>query len=318
MRKHLKLATALTATLIITGCASPSPVNAQPPVRTLSAKLAAGADWRSYSEMKLFQEPIEFGSFDKSRLNAACYHETNARRVSHGLKALPYHEALESTAQIYAEVLVRDNFFAHTHPTNSSLRTLEDRGRAAGILNPKLAENIAITIAIPYRSGDPVYPRGTGRFSYTPDGPVIPAHTYASFAKELLDQWMNSPGHRQNVLSSSAVALGCGASFFWQNGFPAFKAVQNFQFFEPVRVNTALSRAERTPPAPPAAPKQRATQRPQPPQQAQERPQHALKTKTKTKVTTTQRGNQTIRKTIITRERDGYTETEEIVEITTH
>lgn len=315
MRKHMKLAT-VVGMLIITGCATPTPASAQPPVRTLSAKLAAGADWRSYSEMKLFQEPIDFANFDKSRLNAACYHETNARRVSHGLKALRYHEALESAAQIYAEVLVRDNFFSHNHPTNSSLRTPEDRGRAAGILNPKLAENIAITIALPYRSGDPVYPRGNGRFSYTPDGPVIPAHTYATFAKEVLDQWMNSPGHRQNVLSTSAVELGCGASFFWQNGFPAFKAVQNFQFFEPVRANNALSRAAE--PAPSAPPTRRA---PTPVKQQQQieqvkQPQHALKTKTK--VSTTQRGNQTIRKTIITRERDGYTETEEIVEITTH
>ena len=126
---------------------------------------------------------------------------------------------------------------------------------------------------------------------------------------------MNSPGHRQNVLSTSAVELGCGASFFWQNGFPAFKAVQNFQFFEPVRVNNALSRAAE--PAPSAPPTRRS---PAPVKQQQieqvEPPQHALKTKTK--VTTTQRGNQTIRKTIITRERDGYTETEEIVEITTH
>ena len=308
----------LMASAAITACA-PSPSYAQPPVRTLSAELAAGADWRSYADMRLFQETIDPTRLDKNRLNAACYHETNARRVSQGLKALPYHEALESAAQIYAEVMVRDNFFAHHHPTNASLRAPEDRGRAAGILNPKLAENIAITIGLRYRSGETVYPRGQGRFSRTPDGPIIPMHTYASFAREVLDQWMASPGHRKNILAREAVALGCGASFFWQDGFPAFKAVQNFQFFEPVRApNTPVASPPRRAEPVASAPEPDRLSRPQAPDPptTHERPRQSESHKVTTKVTTTRQGDATIRKTVIIRERDGVKEIEEIVETT--
>lgn len=312
-------ALACCATLIL----GPTRGAAQPPVRTLSSELAAGADWRSYSQMKLFQEPIDFNNVDKSRLNAACYHETNARRVSHGFKALAYHERLESIAQIYAEVMVRDNFFAHHHPTNSSLRTTEDRGLAAGIQNPKIAENIAITIGIPYESGAPVYPRGQGQFSHSPDGPIIQAHTYASFAKEVLDQWMNSPGHRQNILSKDAVALGCGASFFWQDGFPAFKAVQNFQFFIPIKLNAAIAAPSPATNRPATTEQQATAQLPpkllDPIKQSRQRQVAAAtpKPKAKTEVMTTRRGNRIIKKTVITREIEGGTEVEEIIEITT-
>ena len=59
---------------------------------------------------------------------------------------------------------------------------------------------------------------------------------YLSFAEAVVDFWMYSPKHRDNTLAREAQQMGCGAAFYWdEQGFPKFKTVQVFQWFEPVR-----------------------------------------------------------------------------------
>jgi len=48
-------------------------------------------------------------------------------------------------------------------------------------------------------------------FSYEPEGDPIKPHTYVGFALSLLDHWMNSPGHRKNILDKNPAHLGCAA-----------------------------------------------------------------------------------------------------------
>ena len=101
---------------------------------------------------------------------------------------------------------------------------------------PKIAENIATNFGITYRAGTSVYPRDrvNGTFSYTPSGAIIPNHTYLSLADALVTQWMNSPGHRANILSTNAFQLGCGLYFYHDSSFynmMKIKATQNFQWF---------------------------------------------------------------------------------------
>ncbi len=81
-----------------------------------------------------------------------------------------------------------------------------------------------------------VLPGRRGQFSRTPNGQPIPNHTYRSFAEAVIDFWMSSPKHRENLLAKEALQLGCGAAFFRDDqGFPKFKLVQVFQWYEPVR-----------------------------------------------------------------------------------
>jgi hypothetical protein len=54
---------------------------------------------------------------------------------------------------------------------------------------------------------------------------------------------MHSPPHRDNILAPEAVELGCGAAFFRDGqGFPKFKLVQVFQWYEPVQSRRTASR----------------------------------------------------------------------------
>jgi uncharacterized protein YkwD len=93
-----------------------------------------------------------------------------------------------------------------------------------------MAENIATSFGIQYAANTPVYTGGPGVFMTQSGGPEIPAHTPASYATALVKQWMNSPGHRQNILSQN-IFLGVGVSFYSDksfNGMMTGKAVQVF------------------------------------------------------------------------------------------
>lgn len=204
------------------------------------------ASWKNYHTKKAFQQTIDFNNVNTKKLTAAIFHETNVRRVRHGLRPVAYHGTLEVAAQLHADLMVRDNFFSHYHPKNKRFRSPVDRNRAVGVKNPFPAENIAVAIGFPYRSKQSVYHRGNGRYSLTPRGPIIPPHTYVGLARSVLTQWMNSPGHRRNILNPKAVSLGCGARFSWYNQFPSFKSVQNFQFYKPVKT-TRSARAVKQP-----------------------------------------------------------------------
>ena len=195
----------------------------------------ASAKVAKWDQLPAFQEAVDPENFDASKARAACFYATNEQRAKHGKKALERNALLEASAQLHADRMTNKGFFSHEDPHSKALRTPDDRGRKVGVPNPKFAENIAFVTTIDYESGRPVYGRGgPGKYSYTPDGPLVPTHTYASLARDTLEGWMNSPGHRRNILDGNALELGCGFAFIWKNSFPSANAVQNFQLYEPV------------------------------------------------------------------------------------
>lgn len=163
----------------------------------------------------MFRRRIDPGRLDEALLTAAVYYESNRRRAGQGVRLLEAHPLLDRAAREHARAMVREGFFDHTHPTDPARRTPADRVGRLGLEPGYVAENIARTFVPVYESGRRVYVReedGVRRYSYTPDGPLIPDHTYRSFAVALLDLWMNSPGHRQNLLSAEPAFLGCGCA----------------------------------------------------------------------------------------------------------
>ena len=193
---------------------------------------------RTFRHEVIFQLPLDFENLDYARLQAAIFYETNAVRVRHHRSVLTHRPVLEQVARQYAQRMVRADFFDHDDPYTVILRTVEDRVRKAGVINPLPSENLAIYFGIQYKPRVPAFPlRGQPRqFSWSRNGPAIPNHTYASLAQTVVDFWMHSPPHRDNLLAPEAVELGCGAAFFRDGqGFPKFKLVQVFQWYEPVR-----------------------------------------------------------------------------------
>ena len=47
----------------------------------------------------------------------------------------------------------------------------------------------------------------------TYDGQALPAHSYASLARHAVNLWMNSPGHRKNILNSKVTKVSTAVAF---------------------------------------------------------------------------------------------------------
>lgn len=47
----------------------------------------------------------------------------------------------------------------------------------------------------------------------TQQGQPLPAHSYASLARHIVDLWMNSPGHRRNILDRQAKKVSTAVAF---------------------------------------------------------------------------------------------------------
>jgi len=154
--------------------------------------------------------PIDFEAIDHDLLAAAVFHETNRRRAEHELPALRYKKELREAARIQSSGMRREQAISHLHPT-AAKKTLGDRLDHVGVKGRFFAENVAMVFGIQYDSEQPFYIReedGSRILSDQPGGPPIPPHTYLSFAESLLGNWMDSPGHRKNILSDEAEMLG--------------------------------------------------------------------------------------------------------------
>jgi uncharacterized protein YkwD len=195
-------------------------------------------DYQNYRKCADLQNLIDFGSINYDLLNAAVFFRTNEIRVSHGKTALDFHSALEAAAQLHAGDMIKGNFFAHENTQRKDRKEPADRYRLSGIENPMPAENIANSFAIKYKANTSVYviDQKEALYTYELNGKAIEHHTYLSFAESVVQQWMNSAGHRDNILRETAVELGCACVFYREKegSMPKFMCVQNFQLYQPV------------------------------------------------------------------------------------
>jgi uncharacterized protein YkwD len=188
---------------------------------TIQCLTAAPADTRPYADYnsKTFAKlpaaraPIDFEHVDVNLLSAAIFHETNRRRANDNLPVLKFDPATRRAANLQAQIMAKTGDVSHEHPDNPQYATLEKRLAAVGLAPRFAAENLAYTFAVQYLSGDRVYVReqnGRKIFSYEPNGPPLQPHTYVTFAKAVVEQWLNSPGHRRNLLHRDPAFLGVG------------------------------------------------------------------------------------------------------------
>ena len=110
---------------------------------------------------------------------------------------------------------------------------MKDRLRRVGINNAYMAENIAYISLLDRDPARPLYTpeQNGGYFSYTYKGEPLRNHTYLSLAKAVVEQWMHSPGHRENILNGHYVYLGCGVAHYRDARFhnmDHFKLTQDF------------------------------------------------------------------------------------------
>src|SRR5688572_17858243 len=178
------------------------------------------------------KEEIRFESVKSELLSAAVLHETNRRRVAEGLPILKHHAKAIEAAQIQSQIMKKRGAISHENPEVPKYGTLIKRVQSVGVNPGFAAENVATAFGLRYDSGRNFYKReerGKTIFSYTPEGPGMPPHSYESFARALVEAWMNSPGHRKNILHESPEYLGasCVVSLA-KSQMPIFYCTQVF------------------------------------------------------------------------------------------
>lgn len=113
----------------------------------------------------------------------------NVERAKNGLGALSMNSALAKTATLKSQDMAKNNYFSHTSPTYGSPF---DMMKQFGISYRTAGENIAM-------------------------GQTSPA--------QVMNGWMNSPGHRANILNGSFTKIGVGVAqnangqYYWTQQF---------------------------------------------------------------------------------------------------
>jgi uncharacterized protein YkwD len=133
------------------------------------------------------------GLRDLDRVRAGMLAQVNAQRRKAGASPLKMNAELQKSAQAHAQDMLARGYFAHESPSGTTVR---ERSRKAGYTWRAIGENIA-----------------EGQTSIT----------------EVVTTWMNSPGHRRNILEPGFRELGIGlVTGKGRNGEYRVIWVQNF------------------------------------------------------------------------------------------
>ncbi len=168
-----------------------------------------------FVKLKQVSEPIDAHKFNESLLAAAIFHETNRVRIQNKLPALLPDPDLNKAAQRHTDAMAEAGILSHDSPGKNIPVTPVERLKKVGLDPMFAAENIGFDFVVRYESGRKFYRRETKeglRYSYEPQGPLLPNQTYLEFAKLIVEKWMASPHHRENLLSTPPRFLGTGAA----------------------------------------------------------------------------------------------------------
>lgn len=195
----------------------------------LQAEYWYGMPAEAFFQLPAVQETINASSPNYELLSAAIFHATNQARKAEGLSALSHEKPLTQAANLHAENMRKERFFAHKDPGNKRLRTPKLRIEKYSSDFRAFGENIA-RFAV-YKLDE------KGTFFVTPKGELVDennealkAETYSKLARKIVEGWMNSPGHRENLLGNYN-SLGIGLSRIFsenKNHIPEILITQNF------------------------------------------------------------------------------------------
>ena len=131
----------------------------------------------------------------------------NIERVKQGISPLLYDDALADIARDHSNDMATFNYFSHTNlngegPTDRAIESgypvHKDYGN--GIYSQGIAENIFENWLY------------DGLSYYNENDPIYEWNTQSEIASSTVDGWMNSIGHRENILNSDYDKEGIGVA----------------------------------------------------------------------------------------------------------
>lgn len=150
--------------------------------------------------MKLLNQNTELADTTRNEL----LQSVNAERAKYGITPLRYNKKLEAAGQAFAHDMWKRGYFSHFTPEGESF---VDRIRAAKYMEPNEDECSCINtqFSLVSESAPADKCTCTPRFSV---GENIAKGQFT--VKQVMDEWMNSPGHRKNILQPQYTEVGFG------------------------------------------------------------------------------------------------------------
>ncbi|MEO0468816.1 MAG: CAP domain-containing protein [Bacteroidota bacterium] len=169
--------------------------------------------WQSFRRLPQARDTLDLYDPDYELLGAAIFYMTNQARAKKGLAPLRFDPRLRDAALLHSGQMAHDHFVDHYHPRSKKYRSPADRAKLVGA--DLAAENVASSFLYRYRSNTHYYPRTVSgkRQFYTSSGQLIVRHTYLGFAERIVRNWLESPGHRRNILHRDLKRLGCAVRY---------------------------------------------------------------------------------------------------------
>ena len=174
---------------------------------------------------------LDPNQFNPSLLEWILVYLTNQVRESHHLTACHPDSKLKKAGRRHSREMVRLNYFSHRSPTPKN-RYLIDRLKNTGLVldNTTMGENLAVDYFLKI-AGVPFYTNhanGKDQYIDSKTGKPIPYQTYREFASRTVQNWMESPNHRENILNRDFDRIGIGVAVGNYNNMQAIYVTQCF------------------------------------------------------------------------------------------
>ena len=178
-----------------------------PQMVALASGMSGGGAWQHYSDDAIiapYKPDTPALDISPVDIRGTIHADTNAARAQHGLPDMHRDPDLDALAQAHAEDMAARDYYSHDTPEGigpsgrAALAGYDCRKDYGAYYTTGIGENIA------WWSG----------------------YSAGSVASNAVTNWMNSPGHRENILGTDYSRLGVGAAASRSGG--TIYAVQNF------------------------------------------------------------------------------------------
>lgn len=157
--------------------------------------------------------PVPAKRINQSLLEDAIRAEVNFHRCRAGLRSVgEAGNGLTQQAQKHSTWMARAQQLTH-RSTVPGASTLQQRVKNAGLKVRTGSENIGMVhrYQIDNRRFK-ILDSASCQFA-TYEGQKLPAHSYASLARHIVNLWMNSSGHRKNILDRKVTKMSAAVAF---------------------------------------------------------------------------------------------------------
>jgi uncharacterized protein YkwD len=190
----------------------------------------------TFFDLVILHQKITKLFVDIDLLDASIFWVTNVERKKYNLQLFKFHDKLAQTAMLHSNQMKLHDFFSHENSFDTRYKTLTDRINVVNDHSFKgfmcWGENIADIPVIKANENFSIENRNGVLHYFATNGSEILPYSYHEFAKVVVNVWMNSPGHRKNILNPEFKYLGCGNAYYEKkdSGFSMlyFKSTQNF------------------------------------------------------------------------------------------